>query len=120
MHCLLCLGSRADDFSIAEQEECCIRSFELVHQAGKLLRLIFGVRELYSQNIEVQVHANAARSDDVLDRDFRFDGDMDINLLQAADNALDASLHIFQGSSASTDHLAAGKYQRRRLWLFYS
>src|SRR5205809_1019083 len=63
-------GPRADDLAAAEHEQDDLRLVDAVHQAGELLRLVFGAAQGEGDRLEVELVPEGGRCDDVLNPEF--------------------------------------------------
>src|SRR2546427_52819 len=112
-------GARAHELAAPEQEDDDLRLVDAVHEAGELLRLVLHLLESEGDRDRVQVdlRAQVAGRDDVLDLDHGVLLDRDPGRLDLLRDRVDRSLHVVQALRARADDLAAAEEQGRRLRL---
>src|SRR2546426_1040372 len=64
-------GPRAHDLAAAEHEQDDLRFVDAVHEAGELLRLVFGAAQGEGDRLEVELVPEGSRCDDVFDPELR-------------------------------------------------
>src|SRR3989338_5593880 len=70
------------NFSVAEQQKSGFCGSKLVNKPRKLLRLILGIFKLHGQCVQVQIHADTPRSNNILNLDLGLYGYFNVDLFQ--------------------------------------